>query len=274
MPGPSVEEAGVLGVGHADARVVLHVADVAPDGRGGSAGAGRGDDPGGLGVPLQPQLLVDGLGDVVVATPVGGAFGIGELVHVVPAGLGREGRRLLVQPAGVVDEVALATVEFDQAALLGAGGAGHHRDERHADQLREVRLRDSRRAAGCLDDRLAAADPPVAEPVEEERAGEPVLEAARRVRRLVLEVEVDAPVFRQRKAQEMGVRRTVGVRLDLAHRLLEPAPVVRIAPVDVHGLHDTTARCVLTGVHQRSPSGDGSAAWGPRYSPHLHKRLL
>lgn len=214
-----------------------------------------GDDPGGFGIPLHPQLLVDGLGDVVVAPPVGGTFGVGELVHVVAARLGREGRRLLVQPAGVVDEVALAAVEFDQAALLRAGGPGHHRDERHTDQLREVRLGDGRRAAGCLDDRFAAADPAVAESVEEERTGQPVLEAARGMRRLVLEVEVDAPVLRQREAQEVGVRGTVGVRLDLAHGFLQPGAVVRVAPVDVDGLHDATAGCVLTGVHQRSPSG-------------------
>ena len=50
-------------------------------------------------MPLVGQLLEDRLGDVVVATPVGGPFGVGELVHVVAAGLGGQPPRLVVHPA-------------------------------------------------------------------------------------------------------------------------------------------------------------------------------
>ena len=173
------------------------------------------------------QLLVDGFGDVVVPAPVRGALRVGELVHVVAAGLDRERGGLLVHPPRVVHEVALPAVELDQAALLRARGAGHDRDERHADELGEVGLGDGGGTAGRLDHRAAGADPAVAQAVEEERAGQPVLEAAGRVGRLVLEVEIDAPGLGQREAQQVGVRGAVGVGLDLADGLFEPAPVGR-----------------------------------------------
>ena len=71
---------------------VAAVADVAADRGGGAAGAGADHDPRRHRVPLQGELREDRLGDVVVAAPVGGPLGVGELVHVVAAGLGGQPR--------------------------------------------------------------------------------------------------------------------------------------------------------------------------------------
>ena len=57
-------------------------------------GARADDDPLRQRMPLEGELLEDRLGDVVVAPPVGGPLGEGELVQVVPAALGG-------QPAGL-----------------------------------------------------------------------------------------------------------------------------------------------------------------------------
>ena len=73
----------------------------------------------------------------------------------------------------------------------------------------------------------AGPDPAVAQAVEEEGAGQPVLEAAGGVGRLVLEVQVDAPLLGQREAQQVGVGRAVGVGLDLADGFFEPVAVGR-----------------------------------------------
>lgn len=196
------------------------------------------------------SLAEGGFGDVVVSPPVRGAFGVGELVHVVAAGLRREGDRRLVQGARVVHEVAPAAVELDQAALLGARRARHDGDEGHPDQLREVRLGHGGRAAGGLDHRAARTDPAVAQSVEEERAGEPVLEAAGRVRRLVLEIEVHAPPLGQREAQQVSVGRPVGVGLDPAHGFFQPVAVAGVAAVGVEGgaLQGVPGLWVLLGV--------------------------
>src|SRR3712207_7393622 len=65
-----------------------------------------------------------------------------------------------------------------------------------------------RSPAGGLDDGAALGDPPRAQRVQEQRARQAVLEAAGRVRRLVLEVEVDPPLRRQRVDQQVGVGRS------------------------------------------------------------------
>jgi hypothetical protein len=51
-------------------------------------------------VPLERQLGVDRLGDVVVAPPVGGPFGVGELVHEVAAQVGRQRRAAATTAVG------------------------------------------------------------------------------------------------------------------------------------------------------------------------------
>jgi len=73
-----------------DARAEAAVARIAADGRAGAAGARAAHDPGRHWMGLLFHLPEDRLGDVVVGAPVGGAFGVGELVHEMPAGLARE----------------------------------------------------------------------------------------------------------------------------------------------------------------------------------------
>ena len=84
---------------------------------------GADHDPARDRVPLARHLLEDRLGDVVVAAPVGGPLGIGELVEVVAAALVGQPARHVVDLAGVVDEVALAALALDQGDLLRAGRA-------------------------------------------------------------------------------------------------------------------------------------------------------
>ena len=59
---------------------------------------------------LLAHLVEDRLGDVVVAAPVGGPLGVGELVEVVPAGL-------LGQPLGLGVHLRRLGHEMATAAL-------------------------------------------------------------------------------------------------------------------------------------------------------------
>ncbi len=65
----------------------------------------------GTGWRSQRHLLEDALRDVVVAAPVGGALGVGELVHVVAAAVLRQLLRHRVDLAGAVDKMAAARRE-------------------------------------------------------------------------------------------------------------------------------------------------------------------
>src|SRR3954454_4942764 len=226
------------------------VPEVAAD-RGAGPSRPRPDhDPLGQRVPLQRELAEDGLRDVVVAPPVGGAFGVAELVEVVAAALGREPSGLVVDVGRPVHEGAPAAVELDQRDLLRAGRGGHHRDERQPEHPGEVGLADGGRPAGRLHDRAALGDLAGAQPVEEEGAGQPVLEAPGRVGGLVLQVEIDAPLRRQWIDQQVGVRAAAGVRLDGRHRTVDPGPARRVRAVEV-GEGDARA---VRGCHS-SPSG-------------------
>ena len=223
-PAPARVEDRVLRVDHAHPRGVPPEARVAADRRARPAGSGSHDDPGGDGMPLLRHLAEDRLRDVVVAAPVGRALGKCELVEEVPFALVGEPPRLVDDRPGVVDQVARPSLRLDERDLLGAGGGRHDRDERQAEVPGEVGLGDGRRAARGLDDRRPLGDPAVAEAVEEQRPGEPVLQRSRRVDRLVLQVEVDAPLLRQREDVQMRVGRAIRVRLETADGLVRPLP--------------------------------------------------
>ena len=75
----------------------------------------------GIGWASCAHLLEDRLGDVVVAAPVGGPFGVGELVEVMAAGLLRQPLGLGVHLRRLRDEMATAALGFDQGDLAGAG---------------------------------------------------------------------------------------------------------------------------------------------------------
>jgi hypothetical protein len=59
---------------------------------------------------LVAHLDEDRFGDVVVAAPIGGSFGVGELIQTVPVGL-------LGNPFGLGVDVARALHEMATAAL-------------------------------------------------------------------------------------------------------------------------------------------------------------
>ncbi len=133
-------------------------------------------------------------------------------------------------------------------------------------------------------------DPAVTQRVEEERAGEAVLEAPGGVRGLVLEVEMHVPVGGEREAEEVGVGAAVGVGLHLPDGLLEPGPVGGIAPVCVEGVGGDLGGARRGPGRFCSGVGDDAAPveWAreaarglmrpdprpPRTTSHLHKHLF
>jgi hypothetical protein len=175
-------------------------------------------------VPLPRQLAEHALSDVVVAAPVRRPFGEGELIHVVTA-------EPLGQLLGLIVDLfgrhapAFAAVELDLGDLLLGGGVRDDGDERQTEKAREIGLRDGGAARGRLDDGGVLADPPVAHPIENQGPCQAMLQAAGRVRRLVLEIELDIPQARQLELDQMGVGRTVEVCLDHPDRLEHPIPV-------------------------------------------------
>ena len=218
----AVEHRG-FGVGQAQAGGRAVVADEPAERRRGAAGAGPSHDPGRHRVRLLAQLAEDRLGDVVVAPPVGSPLGIGELVHVVAPEIGGLVGALRIDLLGGGDEMGLAPVEFDLRHLLGRGGPGHHRDEPQAQQPGEIGLGHRRRSAGGLDDRRLGPNPAVAQGVEEQRSGQPVLQAAGGMGGLVLEIEVHRPG--QGRAQQVGVGRAVEVGLNGLDGPVDPGAV-------------------------------------------------
>src|SRR6185437_6804722 len=123
-----IHEYRVLGVDHREAgfaSLCAAVTDVAAERGRSAACAGADHDPARHRVGLALHLAEDRFGDVVVATPVGGALGVGELIHVVPtATFGQPLCRAV--HIGVIDEMALAAEEFDLRDLLFRRPARHH----------------------------------------------------------------------------------------------------------------------------------------------------
>ena len=192
------------------------VADITPQRGGGTTGAGAAHDPFRHRVRLFSHLLEDGLGDVVVGAPVGGAFGVGELVHEVAAGLARKPFRFAVQVAGALHQMAAATMKFDGGNLFRRGAGRDHRDERQPQQTGEIGLGHGGGTTGRLDHRATFAQPAVGQRVQEQRACQTVLEAAGRVAGLVLQIDVDTREAGQVDRDQVGIGRAVEVGFDLA----------------------------------------------------------
>ncbi len=192
------------------------VADVAPQRGRRAAGTRAADDPLRHRVRLLGHLLEDRFGDVVVGTPVGGALGVGELVHEVAAGLARQPLRFAVQVAGALYQVAAPALELDGGDLLRGGAGRDHGDERQPQQAGEVGLGHRGRATGRLDHRAALAQPAIGQRVQEQRTREAMLQAAGRVAGLVLQVDVDARKAGQAHRNQVGIGRAVVIGFDLA----------------------------------------------------------
>lgn len=89
------------------------------------------------------------------------------------------------------DQLAASALPFDGANFLGRHARRHDRDERQTDQAREVRLGHRGRPARGFDHGTFGAKPVVAECIQKERSREPVLQAAGRMARFVLQIQID-----------------------------------------------------------------------------------
>ena len=70
-------------VNHHQLRIITLTADITSDGGGGSARARAHDNVRGDGMWLVGHLAENAVRNVIIAAPVGGALGEGELVHIV-----------------------------------------------------------------------------------------------------------------------------------------------------------------------------------------------
>jgi hypothetical protein len=170
---------------------------------------------------LARELAENRLGDVVVAAPIRRALGEPELVEVARA-VRRVRAGARAHRGGIVDEIAGAVERLDGADLRRCGARRHDRGEAQAELAREPRLGDRGAAGGRVDDGLALAQAAVAERVQVERTREAMLEAAGRMRGLVLEVDVDAGKARQVDLQEVRVGGARGLALECVDRLVHP----------------------------------------------------
>ena len=164
-------------------------------------------------------------------------------------------------------------MRLDQRDLLRAGGRRHDGDERQAQEPGEVRLGDGRRAAGRVDDRRSLGDPAVAQAVEEQRAGESMLQRPRRVDRLVLEVEVDSPVRGQREGVQVRVGRAVLVGLDATDRLVGPLPraeALATVRADRHAFKCVRSRIPVRRGSSRRNAGRATAGQRAGKARHEH----
>lgn len=107
----AVIEHRIFRIDHRQLRIVPLIADVAPQRGGGAAGASAHHDVFRHREGFARHLAEDAVGDVVVAAPVGGALGVGELIHIVAVQLFRQLFGGGVDLGGVIDEVTAAAVK-------------------------------------------------------------------------------------------------------------------------------------------------------------------
>ncbi len=175
------------------------------------------------------------------AAPVRDLLGIGELVHVVALELAGQAGGFAVD-VRVGDHVAFAAVKGDLIDFLLGGALGHHGDEGQIQQLGEVGLGYGRAARRGLNHRCAFIDPAVAQTVQEQGAGQAVLEASCRVGGLVLEVELNIGDGRQFHLDQVGVGGALKVGFDFADGLIGPVAHAWKSPVEVNPpLEDSTS---------------------------------
>ena len=221
-----IEEHRTLGIGAQHPGAMLAITHITTEGRRGAAGTRAGNQPARFRMPLEPQLLENRLGDVVVRPPVSGPLGVGELVHEMTTALPGQALGLRVNLRRVLHQMALAAVEGDLRDLFLGSGGRHHRDKRQAQQPCEVGFGDRRRTAGRLDHRRARAQPAIAQGIEEQRTRKTVLQAAGRMAGFVLEVQLDARQARQRQRDQVGVGTALEVGFNDPDRFPGPLSVV------------------------------------------------
>jgi hypothetical protein len=201
------------------------IADIAAD-RGARPSRARAhDDPGRQGEALPAHLGEQALGDIVVAAPVGGAFGVGELIHEVAAQLDRQGAGEIAGVFARLGEPQFPPGRLDGGQLGRGGGGGNHGDEGQPHQSGEEGFGDGGRARRGLDHGHAFAKIAVADGVQEQRSREAMLEAAAGMDGLVLQIDVDIGKFGQVEADQVRVRRALQIGLDGHDRLANPGAV-------------------------------------------------
>ena len=218
----TVVEHRVFRVHHANLGRQLLVAHVAAKSGRSAAGTGAADDPVRHRIGFVRHLGENGVGDIIVAAPVCGALGIGELVHVMTIQLLRQTLGFVVNGGRIVHQVAAPAIEFDGANFFLRGALGHHRDEGQAQQAGKIGLGHSGATAGCLDDGAAFAYPAIAQTVQKQGARQPVLEAAGGVSGFVLEIELYLRRAGDGQRNQMRVAGAIEIGLDLAHCLGNP----------------------------------------------------
>src|SRR4029453_4691933 len=175
---PPFVECRALRVDYTYPSGVLLQPRIASDGGTRAAGAGPDDHPARYRKRLLAQLPKHRFGNVVIAAPVGGPRGVGELVGVMAAAAGCEISRPLIDGCRILDQVAAPAIELDQFDLLLYGRGRHHSHERQVEQPRKVNLPDCRRPGRCLNEGGASVDQVVAQPVEHQRPRQSMLETS------------------------------------------------------------------------------------------------
>ena len=203
------------------------------------------------------ELVEDGFGDVVVAAPVGSALGQAELVEETGAVAGDVARARL-RAFAIGGEFTAPAERAHRFDLRGCGRRRHHRGERQAEQAREPGFGDRGAAGGGIDHRLPLAQAAIAQRVQEQRTGEPVLEAAGRVRGLVLEIEIDAGERREAHVQQMGVGRARGLALQAIDRGRGPGALIARRGHASHGASQPSGWCARAMPYM--PTNASSAA--------------
>ena len=87
---------------------------------------------------LMGHLAENAVRNVIIAAPVGGAFGEGELVHIVTIQLAGQHFGGRIDFAGTVHKVAASAVKFDLFNFTFRRAGGHHGDKREAQQAGKV----------------------------------------------------------------------------------------------------------------------------------------
>ncbi len=87
------------------------------------------------------HLTENTVGDIVIAAPVGGPLGKGELIHIMAVQLAGQRFGSIVDFAGALHKMAASAVKLDLFDLTFGGAGRHHGDKRQPQQSGEVGLR-------------------------------------------------------------------------------------------------------------------------------------
>ncbi len=176
----------------------------------------------GTGAGSQFELPEQALGDVVVTAPVGRPLGKSELVHEMPVDLAGQSLAFLTDHAGVVHVMAGTTIELNLRAFLPRGLPRHDGDEGQFQQLCKIGLRDGRTARGGFDNRGALRYPTIAQAIQEQRAGQPMLEAATGMRGFIFKIDGNPLRSRQHQPHHVRVGTALEICGDLGYRPFDP----------------------------------------------------